>query len=168
MTLPSTVWTQLSHRRWLILIVASSTLAALGLILAVLATDTTRMNLIINGGWVQNGWPFHTLTTAGYALLYATNTALWCAAIFAFGHQYLNRNARALPALNRAVYPFYIFHFPVLMVGLYYLRSLSWPWFPEFLILTIGTFFGTGLLVFLCDKIPFMRPLVGLSRRKPN
>lgn len=168
MTLPPTSWHHLARRKWLTLTLAIATLATLGLILGNLSANTDRMNLIINGGWIEQNWPFQSAVTAGYSLLYALNTVLWCATIFAFGYTLLNRNASILAPLNRAVYPFYIFHFPVLMVGLFYLRSVSWPWFAEFLILTFGTFAATGVLVWACDRIPFMRPLVGLSLRKPN
>ncbi len=168
MTLPTQVWHRLSDRRWIILIASVATLTCLGLALAVLSSDATRMNQVINGGWAFNGHPLFDPTAIGFSLFYALNTALWCASIFAFGHRHLNHNTPALPHLNRAVYPFYIFHFPILMVGLFYLRNVPWPWFVEFVLLTSFTFLGTGIVVWLCDKAPFMRPLVGLSPRKPN
>ncbi len=168
MTLPPVVWNRLARMKWISLIAAIATLSLLGLILGNLSAHTDRMNTIINGGWVQKYWPFQSFATAGYSLLYALNTAFWCTTIFAFGYVLLNRNSPILSHLNRAVYPFYIFHFPVLMIGLFYLRGLSWPWQIEFAFLTIGTFIGTGLLVWVCDFFPFMRPLVGLSLRKPK
>ncbi|WGI21987.1 acyltransferase family protein [Amylibacter sp. IMCC11727] len=168
MTLPTSAWGQLARLKWPALVCAILTLASLGAILASFGENTDAMNMTINGGWAQNGGSIFTLSTTGYSLLYALNTALWCSAIFAFGYTFLNRNAVVLPSLNRAVYPFYIFHFPVLMIGLFYLRFVSWPWGIEFLILTIGTFAVTGIIVWLCDQLPFMRPLVGLSLRKPT
>lgn len=168
MTLPASFWPRLSSLRYILLGLAIATLSGLGLILLILSQNTDRMNMILNGGWMQNGWPLLSLTTAGYALLYAINSALWCAAVFAFGHHYLNTNVPILRHLNRAVYPFYIFHFPILMIGLFYLRQVHWPWFPEFLLLTTFTFAVTGVVVWICDLFPFMRPLVGLSPRKPK
>jgi len=168
MTLPNAVWIHLSNLRWAILIAALSTLALLGAILGALSDNTDRMNLIIQGGWAYSDLSIPMLTSAGYSILYAINTALWCCAIFAFGHRHLNHSTPLLAHLNRAVYPFYIFHFPVLMVGLFYLRYPSWPWFIEFLLLTAFTFTGTAFIVWIFDKLPPMRLLVGLSSRKSN
>ncbi|MEJ6709547.1 MAG: hypothetical protein QNK92_12280 [Amylibacter sp.] len=124
------------------------------------------MNRIISGYWITRDWPRFSLINTSYSALYALTTPLWCAAIFGFGHHHLNRPNRFLPELNRAVYPFYIFHMVVMFIGLYYLRFTPWHWILEFIILTITTYFLTAILYLIFDKTPFLGPLVGLSRRK--
>ena len=124
------------------------------------------MNRIISGYWITRDWPRFSLINTSYSALYALTTPLWCAAIFVFGHHHLNRPNRFLPELNRAVYPFYIFHMVVMFIGLYYLRFTPWHWILEFIILTITTYFLTAILYLIFDKTPFLGPLVGLSRRK--
>lgn len=166
MYLPEKFWKSLEYSRYFSLLGALTCIAGLGAFLGVLSSDTDKMNIVINGGWVDKGWPFFSLLTFGYSTLYALSTAFCCATIFGFAHRYLNRASPMLARLNRLVYPFYIFHFVVLMVGLFYLRQISWPWFAEFLLLTIWTFTITGAVALFFDAIPPLRPLVGLAPRK--
>lgn len=166
MTLPRSSWYSLERFRWIWLALGIGTIAVLGEIIGALAPDPDRMNLVIQGGWQAKGWPFASVLTLGYGTLYAINSALWCAAIFAFAHRFLNRTSAWLPTLNRVVYPFYIFHFVVLMVILFYLRQIGWPWFVEFLILTLGTFSGTALIVWAFDKSGPLGIIVGFSAKR--
>jgi hypothetical protein len=42
--------------------------------------------------------------------------------------RYLRRPGRWLPELNRAVFPVYVLHSPVTLVGLALVAQISWPW----------------------------------------
>lgn len=166
MILPQAFWETLSKLRFLWVGTAIVTLASLGLYLDGYSSNVEAYTLLLSGGWVHQGWPIFDLGTSSFSALYAVNTALWCCAIFAFGFRYLNRPAHVLPMLNRSVFPFYVFHFPILMVGLFYLTKVSWPWFWEFLILTTFTYFGTGLIVYGFSKVPAFFVFVGFPMQK--
>jgi glucan biosynthesis protein C len=166
MTTSFPVWALAARFRYVSLIGGIITVAILGLYLISMYSDTDDMNRMINGYWINQNWPRFSLINSSYSTLYALTTLLWCAAIFGFGHHHLNGPHRFLPKLNRAVYPFYIFHMVVLLVVLFYLRFTPWPWVLEFFILTITTYLGTAILYLIFDKTPFLGPLVGLSRRK--
>lgn len=163
MVIPQPVWERLQSTRFTTLALGIALVIYLGLLLPFAQKTDDGYNLMTDGYWALFNTPWLSISHSSYALLYALATLIWCATMFGFAHRHLNHPHRRLPTLNRAVYPLYIFHMIFIFVGLYYLRSMSWQWFTEFLILTLGTFIGTAILVFTYDRILFMRPLVGLS-----
>ena len=123
---------------------------------------------LANGGWVIKGWPYHRLITVTHGITYSLNAAIWCGIVFGFAYHNLNKPSLLLAHLNRAVYPIFIFHFPVMMAGLYYLRSTSWHWALEMALLSVGTFFISYILHLAFDRSKLTRLMVGLSPDKSS
>ncbi len=99
------------------------------------------------------------------ALIKVTNLWSWILVIFGFGAKYLNKKSNKLSYCNRAVYPFYILHQTITIIIGYYIMHIEWPFFPKFLILTIGTFLGSWLIYDLIIlRIPILYPLFGIKK----
>ncbi len=159
-------WTRLARWRWPLLVIGvAMSLAFMPIYAAYPAADA---GLLSNGGWLAQGRPYQNTITAIHSVAYSANAVIWCAIVFGFAHHNLNRPSGILLRLNRAVYPVFILHFPIMMVGLYYLREVSWPWGIEWGVLTLGTFIVSYALYFALDQTKVTRPLVGLSLNVPS
>ncbi len=101
------------------------------------------------------------------ALFKVTNLWSWILVLLGYGSKYLNKPNKILTYCNRAVYPFYILHQTITVAIGYYIMDLNWGLLPKFLILTLGTFFGSWLFYhYLILKLPFLYPMFGLKRTK--
>ncbi len=78
---------------------------------------------IMEGGWVQKGYPAFSLETIVATCIQAFHTWFWCLLIFTWASKVLNRPSKWLTYLNEAVYPTYIVHMhltflPIAIFGL--------------------------------------------------
>jgi glucan biosynthesis protein C len=89
----------------------------------------------------------------------------WCAivAILGFGARHLNRGGPALRYLTLAVFPFYIVHQTLIVVGAHHLARLGLPQGVEAAILIAGTFAGCFLTYEIVRRLPGVRLLFGLK-----
>lgn len=83
-------------------------------------------------------------------------------AILGFGARHLNRDSQALRYLTEAVFPVYIVHQTITVVGGYYLAQLQLPLVVEAGLLVVGTY-GVSFAVFeVVRRVAVLRPLFGL------
>jgi peptidoglycan/LPS O-acetylase OafA/YrhL len=89
---------------------------------------------------------------------------LWAAilAILGWAHQHLNRPWRWLPWANEQVYPWYVLHQTVIIVGVVWLAPLQLPAGLEAALLVLGTIAGCWLGTALIRRSGILRPLFGL------
>jgi hypothetical protein len=142
-------WT--AHRVWWMLAGAAALFTAeISLLAREMIRDPVFGNLLAGGGWAVDGpaLAFGPLTT-GFTLVEKLGAWAWSLAALGLTARYLRRRGRWLPALNRAVYPLYVLHFPVVLVGLALLTRVAWPWPVEFLLLTFATYAVTAALYLL-------------------
>ncbi len=165
MVAPQSTWDRLRSMRWATLAVGIALVIGLGLLLPFAQKTDDGYNLMTDGYWALFETPWLSPSHSSYAVLYAFATLIWCATLLGFAYRYLNHPHRWLPPLNRAVYPLYIFHMIFVFVGLYYLRDVTWPWFLEFMLLTLGTFLLSTVLYLVFDSVKPLRLLVGLGPR---
>jgi hypothetical protein len=156
-----------ARRVWWLLTVAVVLFAVeVGLLAREMMRDPVFGNLLAGGGWAAAGVaPAYGPLTTGFTLVEKLGTWGWCLAALGLAARYLRRPGRWLPALNRAVYPFYVLHFPVVLVGLAVLTRVAWPWQAEFLLLTFGTYVVTAGLYLLALRTG---PAVGLIGGRPR
>ena len=158
-------WRRLSALRWTLLILGLViSLAFIPIYGAISPKDAPKM---ATGGWLAEGWPYQTALTFIHSIAYNANAVIWCGVVFGFAHHNLNVPSRILERLNRAVYPVFIFHFPIMMVGLYYLRQTAWPWALEIVVLILGTFALSYFAYWALDQSRIMRRLIGISPERP-
>ncbi len=89
----------------------------------------------------------------------------WCAVVAAFGfaRRHLNRDHRWRGALNEAVFPLYIVHQTLIIVGAMMLAPLALPAGLTALLLVAGTFAG-GLAAWqVARRVVWLRPWLGLG-----
>ncbi|GAB2493746.1 MAG: acyltransferase [Cytophagales bacterium] len=107
-------------------------------------------------------WFSFDLVAPGY--LMAVESVTWILAIFGFGYKYLNKPSATLTYLSQAAYPVYILHMVGLHAAAWVILPLNWPIFFKFLaIIGFTGLFCFVIFEFLIRRIPFLRPLFGLS-----
>lgn len=118
------------------------------------------------GGWARAGLApaFGTLTTA-FTIVETLNTFAWVLAALGLASRFLRRDGPWRKSPNRAIFPVYVLHFPVVLVGLALLTRTAWPWPVELLILTLGTYAVTAALYLLALRTG---PLVRLIGGRPT
>jgi glucans biosynthesis protein C len=140
------------------LFVAKTTLLTLTLL-----DDVSTGQALAAGGWVPLGLapPNATLFSA----IEATTAWAWCLTALGLAARYLNRPGPLLGALNRAVFPVYVLHFPVTLVGLALVAQLPWPWWVEFILLLVAVYGVTWALWRAADRLG---PAVWLIGGRPE
>lgn len=89
-------------------------------------------------------------------------------ASFQLADRYWNRDHRWRRTLAEAVFPFYLFHHPAIILIAWWTLPLGLSAPAEFLLLVAGAM-GVCTLVYLAGReIPLLRPLIGLGPSKPR
>jgi len=95
--------------------------------------------------------------------LHALESLSWMLAVIGFAAVYLNHPSPTLRYLRVAVYPVYIFHFPIQYGISYVLFPTALPPMLKFIILVGGTLALSFLLFEIVKRINYLRPLFGLK-----
>ncbi|SRR6266568_3229548 len=140
--------------------------------LALLAAVACSLMLM---AWVLTG-VLHTLgTTPGYSVdymlyqfLYSMTAWSWTVFMLSVGIRFLNVSNRVIQYGNEAVLPFYILHYPVLVVTTFCVMQLDSDTITTFLIVSTASLIATlTLYELLIRRINVMRLLFGMKPRKP-
>ena len=131
-------------------------LIVLGLVLfatEVVLVETARASSdALAEAYAAGGWASAELAPAygAYGVAFAAVEGLdaWVWALAALGlcARFLNRDGPWREKLSAAVFPVYVFHFPITIVGLMLLSQVRWPWQLEFLLLAAATYTLSALL----------------------
>lgn len=118
---------------------------------------------------VEITWPGDAVAPPGVgeAFRVAREVQTWMsiAALIGVAERYLNRDHTWRPMLTEAVFPFYIIHQTVIVVGEYLLLPWHLPALAEFAILVAATVAGCWLFYLGGREIGWLRPLIGLRPR---
>ncbi|MEO5937413.1 MAG: acyltransferase [Sphingomonas sp.] len=100
-------------------------------------------------------------------LLIAHQVQCWAAvaALIGLAERYLNRDAAIRPMLTEAVFPFYLIHQTVIVLGEFALKPLGLGAAAEFAILVPTTVVGCWAFYLIGREANWLRPLIGLRRR---
>lgn len=155
-------WTR-RYAWWLLasavaLFIIKATLLALALI-----DDVDAGQALAAGGWVPQG--LHPARTTVFSVVEAATAWSWCLAALGLAGRFLTGPGRMLPELNRAVFPFYVLHFPLTLVGLAVAAEYPAPWWIEFFVLLIFVYAATWALWRIFDQL---RPMAFLVGGKPK
>jgi hypothetical protein len=85
----------------------------------------------------------------------------WCIAALGLAAKFLNTSSPMLSELNRAVFPLYVLHFPITLVGLALIAQVSWPWWIEFFLLLAVVYLCSWVLWRAADRLGPAAYLVG-------
>ena len=98
----------------------------------------------------------------GFAAAREVQTWASIAALAGIAHGFLNRDRRWRATLTEAVFPFYIIHQTVIVVGEYLLLPYRLPAIAEFAILVAATVAGCWAFYLAGREIGWLRPWIGL------
>jgi len=103
----------------------------------------------------------------GDQMLIAHQLQCWAAvaALIGLAERYLNRDAAIRPMLTEAVFPFYLIHQTVIVLGEFALKPLGLGAAAEFAILVPTTVVGCWAFYLIGREVNWLRPLIGLRRR---
>lgn len=87
-----------------------------------------------------------------HQLLLVLESNFWIFSIFAFSHQYLNKDSATLRYLSTAAYPIYIMHMVVIYLASLLVFPLEINTWLKFLIVLLSTFIGSFILYELIVK----------------
>lgn len=144
-------------------------LVKVGILATELADDPEVGAALARGGWAAAGVaPAYELLSVLHSATEAATAWLWALTALGLCARYLRRPAPLLGTLGRAVFPIYVLHFPVTIMGLALMAQLPWPWGLEFVLLSAGVYLLTWALYLLADKLGPAVYLVGGRPRRPN
>ena len=137
---------------------------------ALLATELEKSQklglALAEGGWATKGLaPAYGAVPVAFAAVEGLNAWAWLLAAVGLAARYLNHPSPMLSDLSRAVFPFYVLHFPVTIAGLAIAAQISWPWGWEFLLLSLGVYIVTAALYIAAT---YTGPAIYLIGGKPK
>lgn len=138
----------------IVLFMAKSMLLTLALI-----ADIPTGKALAAGGWVPLGLEPQYATT--FSVIEAATAWAWCISALGLAAKFLNMPSPLLAALNRAVFPLYVLHFPITLVGLALIAQISWPWWIEFFLLLAAVYLFSWMLWRIADRLGPAAYLVG-------
>ena len=117
---------------------------------------------LARGGWVPaEVAPAYEPLSMLHSASEAATAWLWALALLGLSARFLRQGGPVLRALSRAVFPIYVLHFPLTIVGLALVAQLDWPLGLEFLLLVAGIYLLTGLLYVAVDRLGPVLYLIG-------
>lgn len=130
---------------------------------AVLAVASYAFGAGIELAYPGNQYPPRWL---GELMLVAHQLQSWAtvAALIGLAERYLNRDAAIRPMLTEAVFPFYLIHQTVIVVGEFALKPFGLGAAAEFAILVPITVAGCLAFYLIGREANWLRPLIGLRR----
>ena len=149
-----------ARNAWVLLATAIAFFMTKVTLLAInLTADISTGEALASGGWVPLGLEPQYATT--FSVIEAATAWTWCIAALGLAAKFLNTSSPLLAELNRAVFPLYILHFPVTLVGLALIAQVSWPWWIEFSLLLTAVYLCSWALWRVADRLGPVTYLVG-------
>jgi len=146
------VWTLLSVAVLFFLVKA-------GLLTLALLEDEPSGQALAAGGWVLAD--LQPPNAALYSVVEAVTAWAWCMSALGLSVRFLNIPSTMLTELNRAVFPLYVLHFPLTLIGLAIAAQLSWSWPVEFGLLLVFVYGATWILWRIADRLGAAAYLIG-------
>ncbi|SET23531.1 Acyltransferase family protein [Nitrosomonas marina] len=145
---------------WILLAAAIALFMIKATLLAlVLIADFPTGEALAAGGWVPLGLEPQYATV--FSVIEALTAWAWCITALGLAAKFLNSPSSLVAELNRAVFPLYVLHFPITLVGLALIAQISWPWWIEFFLLLIVVYLFSWMLWRFADRLDVFRYLVG-------
>lgn len=112
-------------------------------------------------------WPASAAGAIVKSVVRTANLWSWCMACLGYAAAYLNRGGKFITYANRAVFPFYILHQSAMMILLYLMRDLPWPFLPKYAVMIAGILLYCALIYeFGIRRWKWIRPLFGLKAER--
>lgn len=84
-------------------------------------------------------------------------------ALFGIARRWMNKPIRSITILNKGVMPFYILHFPIVILFGYVVVQLEIGFIPKIVLVTVSSLLMTSVLSFVVTRFRVLRFLFGLK-----
>ena len=149
-----------ARNAWVLLATAIALFMTKVTLLAInLTADISTGEALARGGWVPLGLEPQYATT--FSVIEAATAWTWCIAALGLAAKFLNTPTPLLAEFSRAVFPLYVLHFPITLVGLALMAQISWPWWIEFFLLLVSVYLCSWALWRVADRLGPVAYLVG-------
>lgn len=101
-----------------------------------------------------------------HQLLVVLESNFWIFTVFAWSHQYLNKDSELLRYLSQAAYPVYIIHMVVIYLTCLIIFPLDINSWVKFLLVLFITFMGSFALYECIKRVKLLAPLFGMKTVK--
>jgi len=162
-----------AHASYLPLFLFGVGLAGSRTVLPWLARRWVPLLLLAVAAWcvvagIERTWP-RSRAPYPYGLVYAAMRGVqgWAAIVGLLGmaSRHWNRDHPWRGLLTEAVFPFYVVHQTLIVVGAWWLTGAGLPGWAEFALLVAGTAAGCWLFYLVGRRVGPLRPLIGLKAR---
>lgn len=149
-----------ARNAWMLLVTAIALfMTKFTLLSLALIADIPTGRALAAGGWVPLGLEPQYSTI--FSVIEAATAWTWCIAALGLAAKFLNKPSPLLAELNRAVFPLYVLHFPITLVGLALIAQVSWPWWLEFFLLLTAVYLCSWILWRIADRLGPVTYLIG-------
>lgn len=118
---------------------------------------------LMEGGWVEEGYPAFSFWTTIATLVQSFHAWFWCLFIFSWASKLLNRPSKWLAYLNEAVYPTYIVHMHLTFLPIILLYIIGAGYYLGLAIGTVLVMVGVMVCFEVFRRARFARPLFGIK-----
>ncbi|ETX13194.1 hypothetical protein OCH239_12795 [Roseivivax halodurans JCM 10272] len=147
------------HAWWLLAAAAAMFAVKVVLLAAALAEDDAVGEALAAGGWVPLG--LAPPNAVAFCAVEAATAWLWCCAALGLSVRFLSKPSDLLADLTRGTFPFYVLHFPIVLVGLNIAARVSFPWQVEFILVMVFVYGLTWMLWRVVDNLGLVAVLFG-------
>jgi hypothetical protein len=119
--------------------------------------------MLLSGGWSAIGFSYWGPLSFPSMVIHSLNSWAWCMVLFSWAAKYLNRPSKRLTYFNQGVYPYYIVHMTPIIITLFYIKDLDYPWPLKFLFIVGVTFLTCFLSFEVLKRTRVTRVLFGIK-----
>ena len=125
--------------------------------------ENSDIPFIMEGGWVNRGYPAITTETVLASFIQSFHSWFWCLFIFSWASKLLNKANKYLTYLNESVYPTYVVHMHLTFLPIAILSSLSIGYYTGMIIGTIFVLIGVFCCFEIVRRARFARIIFGIK-----
>ena len=118
---------------------------------------------IMEGGWVDDGYPAFTSWTIAASVIQSFHAWFWCLFVFTWASKLLNRPSKWLSYFNEAVYPTYIVHMHLTFLPIIIFYIIGTGYYLGLALGTVLVMAGVLICFEIVRRARFARPLFGIK-----
>ena len=128
-----------------------------------LLSDAGDVPRLMEGGWVDEGYPAFSTLTIFASVLQSFHAWFWCLLIFSWASKTLNRPSKWLAYLNEAVYPTYIVHMHITFLPIALFGLIGLGYYAGMIVGTALVMAGVMVCFEVVRRARLARPLFGIK-----
>ncbi|RAH16590.1 MAG: hypothetical protein CMB56_000665 [Methanobacteriota archaeon] len=130
--------------------------------------STSKIPSVMEGGWVQKGFPAFSFDIFLATFIQSFHTWFWCIFIFSWSSKLLNRPSKWLKYLNEAVYPTYIVHMHLTFLPIAIFALLGIGYYSGLVLGSVFVMVGVIICFEIVRRASLFRIFFGLKGGKES